>query len=893
MKHVIACVCAVLIVLSGLIALSPRIAAQGPTGTFVSTMTIFLQPSVTNAIQDLAQNRMDLYLWFATTPADLAAARSTAGVETTVVGGSLRDLQVNPIPVDPGLGKINPFSKREVREALNYLVNREFLVREIAPGNSPMYTMYYRAQPEYGREAVFFADIERRYAYNPTLGAQMIADALNADATYVNVGGKWMWHDGPTLRPVELTFVIRGADDRRPQGDYIAEVLEGLGFEVVRNYQGGAGANTIVYQGPPDIGAWHLYTEGFGGGAIEAFDDDTPWNFYVGDAYGSAIFYLGNHTGSCGACDLPATASSALITSATKLFEANYTGIAERQALLKQAVELSIKDSARIFLYNNAVFPYSSRVTEFVYDLNAGPWSFFTLRSARFATPDGNLRVGQIVWAVEGWQPWRVDWLYDVLQIQAFTDAPVFPHPHTGLYIPVRSTFTVEPATTVPGTALAWDRTTLGFSPATAATPVKSKVSYTFTFGQWHDGSTFDMDDILYELALVYRRANGPLGRGDINTIDPDAAAGASVLFARVVKGFDVSGNTISLYMDYAHPDASTTASVVLPMFPVSPWTASELAMSTIRTPDAATAPCRVSGTTATAEGKDHVDMAKGPCRTAMANNLPALIAANGGTGHRPPGLDAYITPAEATARWASLLAFSTAHGHFFASNGPFVLDQVNTAAEQASYVRWTGYPFPADTWDTMLNPKIPEISFAPAPSVVIGNPATFDLTSRVANAAYDRVNITWLLVNPSRNEVLAQGYPTRVSAGNYRITLGATVTGSLGAGAYDLRTVTVGEEAAVPVFATSTFVAIPEVEIEIAQLRATVETLQRDLDRQLDAQANETTRLNAALNSAQTTATAAIAVGVIGIIAGMVSLAVAMRRRRSPAPPVEPPEQM
>ena len=874
----------ILLVLAGFVALTPRAAAAPPVmGGFANTISWFHQPSGTQALLDMARAgtdpaRMDAWLYYLLTPSDVASAKTNPAIGTVSTAGSWDDLFVNPIPVNQTLspGVVNPFEKKTVREALNYLVDREFMSREITPGKGPMYGLWYRQAPDYGREAVFMSEVERKYQFNPTLGRQMITSALSADPNYSLVNGKWNWKGSPVV----LKIIIRIEDERRNVGDYISDILEGLGFTVDRQYKTGGAAFPIAYYGPADTGAWMIYTEGIANLATVAWDDAAPWNYFVGDAFGDNVFTVSNYK--------PA---APLLNAANKLFYSNYSSLAERQSLVRTAVNESLKDSVRVFLVNNAVFAYSRRVSSFVYDLSGGTWSPFSLRTARFGLtsasgscpsyPCGDLRIGQRNINFEGWQPWRINNLYDALAMAPgpMTDVGVYPSPHTGINIPVRSNFTVDsrsaPTTpgpiAVPATAQTWDSTTGGFKPVAAGTTAKSAVTFQFTFGKWHDGTTFDMTDVLYENALAFRRV-----LGDIHTADSDAAGPATQLFVSAFKGLEVTApDTMTVYLDYWHPDPSTIASTAS-IFPATPWTASELGLSTVLS----NGPCVLSSTTATVVGKEQLDMTKGLCLTAMQTNVAGYASAK----HRPPGFSAATIPdVTVDAKWAALQSFNVTYGHYFVSNGPYFLNHVDATAEQYQMTRDPNYPFTADHWDRYLVPKIPVVTFGPAPSVLIGRAVTFNVGVTVLSTPYDDFTMTWLLVNPSTGTLVTQGSPTKVTPGVYTITLSAAQTAALAAGAYELRTITVGAEAAPPVFTTQSFIALPDVDTIIAEQNAKITVLTKELDRQAANQANVTAALQSQLNAAQTTATVGIGVGVAGIVAALVGIMLAVRKGRKP----------
>ncbi|HEX9341622.1 MAG TPA: ABC transporter substrate-binding protein [Thermoplasmata archaeon] len=888
MKHLVAGALVAVLLLAGLISL-PNARAQGRVGGQTDSLLWYQQPIQDQALVDLTSGTMDVYMFPLRTAASIAAARSNPDLWTIDVGGSLNNLFINPVAVSttpaPPDGVGNPFVHREIREAMNYIIDRDFISQEIAGGSQfPHITLENRLNPEYGRDAVYDSRLERNYSFDFDKGASIISSTLSADTPlYRFSAGKWQIRNSiGVYHDLVLNFVIRTEDIRKDIGLYIAGQLEKLGFGVNRMILSGSAAFAIVYNGPVDTGAWQLYTEGWAATALTAWSDTDP-NFYFCGGEGSNVW---------GVYDV-SVEDPPLWTVCENLLNANYTSLAQRQQWFEEATSLSLRNAVRVWVTAGGTFAVSKRVTGMVYDLSGGAWGLLASRTARFTNPGGTLHVGQRLQYLSPWNPWQgFGWLYDALQEYAFSDPAVWPHPHTGLYMPIRSTFAVTaPSPTnvinVPSTAQIWDPTTLGFTTVGTGVTAKSSVAYTFTFGTWHDGEPFTMDDVLYELALVYRRACAPAAGGvcgtaggDVYAKDNDAATFASILLKNILRGFTVSGNQLTVYYDYWNVDPTTIAAQINPAFPVTPWPASQLALSTVFDDT-----CRISEVTAENEAKVALDLTKGNCLARMDLNLPTV------TGTLPPGLS--FDPTEAATRWADLANFRTTYGHFFVSNGPYILTKVDEATLQTTMALDTSYPIAANAYDAFLVPRIPQISFAPPSLVLIGRPAQFEVKSTLqGGGAYDLFDMTWLLVNPATGGVLYQGQPTKVAAGEYTITLTGTQTDALAAGAYELRTITVGKEAAVPVIVSQSFIAIPDVVTIVDELRGEINSLQQSFNTQLQDQKNLTAQAQAQVATLQTLVIASMAVALIAVIVAVVAIVRIRSMPRRPKGGMPPAEE-
>ena len=97
---------------------------------------------------------------------------------------------LNPAPTK-NPNTINPFQFRQVRYALNYLINRDFIVDEVLKGyGTPMIDPFGIYSPEYLN--VIDTVESFSFRYNPQLAEKLISDALlHAGAS--KIAGKWMF----------------------------------------------------------------------------------------------------------------------------------------------------------------------------------------------------------------------------------------------------------------------------------------------------------------------------------------------------------------------------------------------------------------------------------------------------------------------------------------------------------------------------------------------------------------------------------------------------------------------------------------------------------------------------------------------------------------------------
>ncbi len=229
------------------------------------------------AILAVAKGDYDFY-WYATPYTDLAKVVQDYGqyvslIKTIAVWWSLNlNLVGDPqtgLVNSTGTVKFNPFALRGVRYAMNWLVNRNYIVSNILQGGgAPLYGPEVSGQVDASSriklvaKALGFTDQgDEQYAI------KMIDQAMNNAAkalaakghTLKKVNGKWEF-DG---KPVTVKLIARVEDQRLDEGKYVAQVLQKAGFDVQVLQWSRTQASKVVYSSSPNTLQWHVYTEGW------------------------------------------------------------------------------------------------------------------------------------------------------------------------------------------------------------------------------------------------------------------------------------------------------------------------------------------------------------------------------------------------------------------------------------------------------------------------------------------------------------------------------------------------------------------------------------------------------------------------------------------------------
>ncbi|MDH5795793.1 MAG: ABC transporter substrate-binding protein, partial [Candidatus Bathyarchaeota archaeon] len=119
-----------------------------PYGPWADEMIIFLQGGDATAVPKIETGEMDMYMWWLSTENTRLAEESEA-VNLVTAYGLYNEFFINPLVTTESY---NPFQIREVREALNWLIDRNYMVNELWFGRGvPKWHFPMTSAPDYGR----------------------------------------------------------------------------------------------------------------------------------------------------------------------------------------------------------------------------------------------------------------------------------------------------------------------------------------------------------------------------------------------------------------------------------------------------------------------------------------------------------------------------------------------------------------------------------------------------------------------------------------------------------------------------------------------------------------------------------------------------------------------
>jgi len=800
---------------------TPTPAPVTRTGAWLDTVVVVEEPNADAAVSRLQTGDIDGYWYSVSNPAVYQKVKADPNLKSYEAYGSYNELTFNVVgPVFEGTGKLNPFAVPAMREAMNWLVDREYIAKEIMGGlATPRWHALNVASGDYAKLADVARKLEIKYAYNKDKAKAVFdAEMPKIGATLVN--GKWTYKGAP----VEIIVLIRTEDERKQIGDYVAKQLEDIGFTCVRDYKKAADASPIWMSGNPNDGKFHIYT---GGWVTTAVPRDLGSNFpyfYTDMGRPDPLWQAYKNT-------------PEFYDICNKLNNNLFKTLDERTQLLSRAMELALQDSARIWLVDRASFSpvvKNQVVASDLYGGTSGSWLWpVTLR--REGQEGGSMTIAQPSILTEPWNPLNgTNWIYDMTWIRGTGEMAYMPDPYTGLYLPRRAekaevtveeglpvgktldwvTLKTAPKIEVPGDAwVDWDAKQQRFLTAsevytqTVTAKRKSVVYYPadlYDKVTWHDGSKFSIGDVVMYMILQFDRAKKE------SAVYDKAQEATFKSFMSAFKGVKIVSQkplVIETYSDLYYLDAEWSVTWWWPYYAQGQGAWHTLALGLM-------AEAKQKAAFSSAKAKDlkveWLSYIAGPTIAVLNEQLGEALKA--GTVPYAPTLGKFISADEAKTRYQNLKTWYDRRGHFWIGTGPYYLERAFPVEGTLVLRRYPNYPDLANRWEGYSGPMLATAEVAGPASVKIGGDATFDVTVTFAGKPYPTADLDQVkfLVIDAKGEVAYSGAARAVKDGQWVATLSKDVTAKLAAGSNKLEVIVVSKRVAVPGFGSTQFVTVP-----------------------------------------------------------------------------------
>lgn len=741
----------------------------GQVGPAVDKVT-FGAYNVDQAPLNIQNGDIDLYVFGLKT----AGAQSLQGVQTVRLiqaPASTLSLILNPAPAPDG--QLNPFSILQVRQAMQVLVDRDFIAHDIFQGRAvPMVT---NVTPfDYDQLTIFQTVAATNIHYDPDFATQAITQAMQgAGAQLTN--NVWTFNG----QPIVIKIITRVEDERRDVGDTVRAALEKIGFQAQPLYQQFGPATLAVYASDPKTFGWHIYTEGWGRGAPVRYDDAGVNQFYAP--------WLGNMPGwqEVGFWQYE---NQQLDDWGKQLYRGAFASREDRDKLYNQMIQLGLSESVRIWLVTALQsFPVRAEVENLTVDLVSGPKNIYALRGADI--PGRNdIKVGNLwVWTERTtWNP--VGGFGDVYSQDIYRnliDPPLVNHPFTGLPRNFRASAKVETAgpggtMPVPADAVLWDATKHAWAPVAAGAMAKSKVTFDyakFFAAPWHHGQPITMADVVYPIAQGFEIAYNQ------DKVQIETALGiTSRPVLETFKGYRVvDAHTLEVYVDYWHFEPSYVASYANPSGVATPWellaAMDDIVFAKRQGAYSDTAAARFSVPWLSLVTENDARLIIRSLKEFKSNKaIPQGVFDIGGKS--------LVTADEARARYDASVNWFNQKNLLVIGNGCFQLSRYDPSAQFAEIdaFRPDGYPFGPGDFRLGAPPKI-GINPVTPPAISLGQPISIPVTV----SGPGTLAVQYTLVDPAAGKVLASGPAQGGEGGNFTVSVDPNATANLFPGLYQL----------------------------------------------------------------------------------------------------------
>lgn len=793
-------------------------------GPIVDKVYINVKMRAEIGLKDAAEGLTDIFFFGVDGPVISSLNQETREkLDLYTVPGGNWSLLFNPIPNEaPYLVNVdnkeffNPFAIREVRFAMNFLINRKYIVDEILFGaGGPTFTMATPGQPGTYKYNLLANRMGLTEEGDEKRALSDIATALETAATLpelqgrLSKDGEWWTFD---KEPVSIKFLIRVDDPqgRLKEGEYVAQQIEKAGIKVERLLWDRAKCGKAVYGGNPADYEWHLYTEGWGAGATRAF-----WEHIVAQMYAPWYGFMPGGANP----DFWNYQNDEVNEVTKKAYTGNFLTEDEYWDFALRGLELGLEEAVRIYIaYQNQY--YAANKARFkrrmAYGMADGlnHWSVITAD-----TPDNILNItgfsakGSLF--MHAWDPIGEDGFSDVYSMvcaEPVGMASMFESPATALYEPLLAvpegvetqvyrdeTNEVIGDIVVPPEAIRYDSGQKIWVPMGEEVTAMSKATYSFRFGKFHHGRPIGIVDFLYTNAFATEWATKD-GEDDRH-YDASYESGHRPSL-ETDKGWVLhSDNRITTYFDYNFPasqarvgyNGAPNLSVLKgrPGVMVS-WEILEALGKLVAEGSA-------SGTTYsfTFGEATEVDVLRPSC----VADIKAKLLEMQEQQHVPDSIRDYVTPEEAVTVYEAAVNWIDKHGHAFISCGPFYVEKYDPGTNymELTAFRDPDYPFTPDYWPNVLKTTLLQIDSVDMPDIYSIEEKMMPVTVYLSEVLYpdgtskpaEQGDVSAMLITPTEERVYQAEYVEpgvfevnipveNVEPEAYMILINATLEGAL-----------------------------------------------------------------------------------------------------------------
>jgi peptide/nickel transport system substrate-binding protein len=688
-------------------------------GGYLDELKFIRYPNDNTAYQSVGNGILDTYL--SHIPLQLIDdAKKNPNLKIYDKGGISYGLLLNP---SNNSQTFNPFSIRDIRYALNFLIDRNFIVNDVLNGfGSSIVEPYGQYSPEYQNIVDVIEPLKIKY--DPEFASGLISNSMEKVGAKLDINGKWIFKE----KPVIVKIVIRNDDPIKITfGNVVASVLEEQGFSVIKDYGDLIKANQIVYGANPLDLNWNIYTESFISSSFLRYDPGT-----VGQMYAPWI-------GSMPGFQNPAFwqyTNSTIDNLTKKLIFDNFTTKEERNDLLKKAESIGIKESIRLF-FARSQDPYiaSNKISGLVNDYSSGIANELSFVNAQKNGSDNNtLNIGlsqiyQGAWNnLDGCKDFYCKIIYSMI-----SDNPYQINPYTGDPMPFRNNWTdvitkgPYGKISVPHDAIVWDpyNQTWKYNDANNKTAL-TKIIMNPLYSKWHNGVSMDKYDLLYPLYFQYEWSIDT--KKNDRTFDAEFSS-STLPSLSLIKGIKFTkDNAFETYIDTWHYDKRQ-----LPLsgtlWAAEPWeitAATERLVSNNKLSYSKTDSNIKQNEQLSLILSSHAELIKQELEKMkqekfIPNPLKGLVS-----------LDYVLKRYDASIQWINL------HHNAAIGNGPYYLDSFNPAGGILILKKFydNTYPYKKGYFSNFKNPpKIPIDKIEVPKFIKIGSPFKFNVDIKFENS--------------------------------------------------------------------------------------------------------------------------------------------------------------